>query len=160
MNGVAALFDGERKHNELNVSSTIKKAEEARGLIEALLRTSNVEAASIDGVGISSVVPLHTNLFTTVVNDKLNINPIIINGLLDVGMKIHYENPATLGPDRICSAVAGFKAFGGFFVAPLARHVDGEPDRGDDADRGVDRGDRDERVPHGFHPSGLRRATR
>jgi type III pantothenate kinase len=109
---VAALFDDEKKLAEQTVSSTQQRSnEEAWSIITSLLQSSTTYA--IDGVGISSVVPFHTNLFATLFRKKLTIDPLVINGSLNVGMKIHYDNPSQLGPDRICSAVAAYCKFGG-----------------------------------------------
>lgn len=110
----AAVFDEEKKRAELTIPSTIQRSsDEMWGILQAFLSQNKISSNQIYGVGISSVVPFLTSLFTTLCNEKLNIDPLIINGSLDVGMKIHYDNPSQLGPDRICSAVAAYNKFGG-----------------------------------------------
>lgn len=41
------------------------------------------------------------------------MEPLIISSSLDLGIKIAYDDPNSVGADRICDAVAGFSAFGG-----------------------------------------------
>jgi type III pantothenate kinase len=43
----------------------------------------------------------------------LHIEAMVVSHLLDLGIKILYENPASVGADRLCNAVGGFNKFGG-----------------------------------------------
>jgi type III pantothenate kinase len=111
---VAALFEGATKSNVLSIPSTVKRTEaETWEIIESFLSRSKMGASSLQGVAISSVVPFYTSRFAALFNQKLGKDPLIISGLMDVGLTIHYDNPATLGPDRICSAVAAYSKYGG-----------------------------------------------
>jgi type III pantothenate kinase len=110
----AAIFQNETLIARMSVLSTVQRsADETWNVVTSFLTETNIPSENINGVGISSVVPFHTSLFTQLFRENLNCEPLVISGLLDLGMKIHYDNPDQLGPDRICSAVAGFHKFGG-----------------------------------------------
>ncbi len=111
---VAAVFDGDTQTAELTVSSTVQRTtDETWRIIQSFLFQNDIPIEKIDGVGISSVVPFLTSLFTTLFKERLSFEPLIISGALNLGIKIHYADPLSLGPDRICSAVAGFNKYGG-----------------------------------------------
>ncbi|MDI6767007.1 MAG: type III pantothenate kinase [Bacteroidota bacterium] len=67
----------------------------------------------IQGVAIASVVPELTDVFTKMTKRYLKLQPTIINGTLDIGITINYDDPKKLGADRICNIVAAHKKFGG-----------------------------------------------
>lgn len=110
---VAALFDKEKKLAETTVSSTVQRSRDETWDIVQSLITQTDGADALDGVGISSVVPFLTHLFTTLSKEKLGIEPLIISGSLDLGITIHYNDPTTLGSDRICSAIAAYAKYHG-----------------------------------------------
>ena len=74
---------------------------------------AGIPVSELDGVGISSVVPSLTDIFETIARKHLNVEPVTISAALDLGFKIRYKDPMTLGADRLCNAVAGYKKFGG-----------------------------------------------
>jgi len=41
------------------------------------------------------------------------IDPVLISAELDLGIKILYDVPTTVGADRLCNAVAGYTKYGG-----------------------------------------------
>jgi type III pantothenate kinase len=109
---VAALFDKEKKLAETTVSSTVQRSrDETWDIVQPLI--NQTEGDALDGVGISSVVPFLTHVFTTLSREKLGIEPLIISGSLDLGITIHYDDPTTLGSDRICSAIAAYAKYHG-----------------------------------------------
>ncbi len=81
--------------------------------IETLLKESDILTDSIKGVGISSVVPILTERYTAISQKYLGKKPLIVSASLDTGINLHYDDPGSLGSDRICSAVAGYSKYGG-----------------------------------------------
>lgn len=111
---VAALFDRETKLGEITAPSSVQRTpEETWQIIESLRRHAGVPDVRVDAVGISSVVPFLTTLFADLSHTKLQCEPLIITGALDLGMRIAYNDARQLGPDRICAAVAGYHKYGG-----------------------------------------------
>ncbi len=68
---------------------------------------------TITGFGISSVVPDTAMVFAAVGRDQLKVSPVVVSGSLSLGIGILYDDPESLGADRICNAVAGFHKYGG-----------------------------------------------
>lgn len=96
------------------VSSLITRTEdEVWLLIKFFCIASNIDVSEITGVGISSVVPNLTDIFVWMSHKHLKTEPVVISSELDLGIKILYDDPSTVGADRLCNAVAGFTKYGG-----------------------------------------------
>ena len=87
--------------------------DEIRAQTEKFLANAGFKANEIKGAGISSVVPGLTGAYAAAVRSLFDAEPVIVHSSLDLGVKIHYANPDTLGADRLCSAVAGYAKYGG-----------------------------------------------
>ncbi len=85
--------------------------------IDRHLRASRIEPDDVKGAAISSVNPGLTRLAVSAIRQHLHIIPIVIDGTLDIGMKLRYKNPRLLGPDRICNAYAARHIYGGPVIA-------------------------------------------
>ncbi|MER3525028.1 MAG: type III pantothenate kinase [Ignavibacteria bacterium] len=110
----AALFEGEHLRGTYTAPSTVQRtAEERWHMIETLLLNSGCSHEDVTHAGISSVVPFLTQRFSELIAHNLGCHPLIINGTLDLGFRIHYRDASTLGADRLCSAAAAFEKFGG-----------------------------------------------
>ncbi|RPI05444.1 MAG: type III pantothenate kinase [Ignavibacteriae bacterium] len=81
--------------------------------IQSLLVKAGLNKKEIRGIGISSVVPDLTTIYRTISKTYFHLNPMIVSSKLDLGFTIHYDDPASLGSDRICSAAAGYHKYGG-----------------------------------------------
>ncbi|MBA3449920.1 MAG: type III pantothenate kinase [Chloroflexia bacterium] len=82
-------------------------------LLAALLDSDRHTLATVDGVIISSVVPSVTTWLVEMTRVRLQIDPIVVSGDLDVGLALDVEEPRQLGADRIVDCVAAFARFGG-----------------------------------------------
>ena len=81
--------------------------------IQVLLADAGMTNKKIDGIGISSVVPHLTNAYSVMAKKYFQQTPMIVSSELNLGINILIDNPATLGADRICNAIAGYSKFGG-----------------------------------------------
>lgn len=61
--------------------------------------------------GISSVVPEKNIYLDKLLKINYGISPVFINGKINLPVNLKVLNLASLGPDRICNAVAGFDYF-------------------------------------------------
>ncbi len=95
------------------VSAQEHSADEIRKTLEKQFRGAGISVSELDGVGISSVVPNLTGIFESVARKYLNVEPVTIDASLDLGFKVHYKDPMTVGADRLCNAVAGYRKYGG-----------------------------------------------
>lgn len=111
---VIALYPRRKRSVDLRLpNSSVPAGNDLWPRIDKFLRASRVAPGAIEGTAISSVVPRLTNVFSRVLKSRLGITPVVIDGSMDIGIKIRYDDPLALGPDRICSAVAAFQHYGG-----------------------------------------------
>jgi len=110
----AAIFQKNKIIADASFASTRERTpDEAWLYLNSFLGSQKVLLKNIEGIVVSSVVPQITETYTRVSKVHLHHTPLIINGTLDLGMVIHYDDPATLGADRICAAIAAFQRYGG-----------------------------------------------
>jgi len=82
-------------------------------LFRNLFSMASLEAAEIQGIVISSVVPPLDPVLRQVCERYFNSKPLLIEPGVKTGMQVHYDNPAEVGADRIVNAVAAFEKYGG-----------------------------------------------
>jgi type III pantothenate kinase len=82
--------------------------------VKNFCENEGIDHSGLAIVGISSVVPDLTEIFETVASRYLKAESVVISGSLrNLGMTIEYTDPASVGADRICNAVAGYEKYGG-----------------------------------------------
>ncbi|MFN0156808.1 MAG: type III pantothenate kinase [Bacteroidota bacterium] len=113
-NTVIGVFDGEKLVAESRTTiSPDDTPDETWARIKNLCTNHGIATQSLRGIGISSVVPALTSTFETIARKNLGGEPVTVNAGLDLGIKVLYDNPMTLGADRLCNAVAGYTKYGG-----------------------------------------------
>jgi len=90
-----------------------RKVTEVFAHVRSLLTTNGIHKEKINGIGISSVVPKLTAIYAEMAKKYFHQEPMIVSAELNLGIKIHYDNPKSLGADRICNAIAGYSKYGG-----------------------------------------------
>src|SRR4051794_8748946 len=100
-NTTVGLFDAE---GELATSFRLsterdRMPDEWFGLIAALLGTEGRSLQEVGGIIISSVVPNVTTWLVEMARNRLALEPIVVNGDLDVGLELDVEEPRQLGAD-------------------------------------------------------------
>ena len=99
---------------ERRISSQSQKTEdELYVLLKQYCDQLKISPEGVQGIVITSVMPEVTTAFQKMLKKYLRLSPLIINGTLDLGIKIPYSDPSKLGADRICGVVAALKKFGG-----------------------------------------------
>lgn len=78
-----------------------------------LLGYANMSPNQITGVAIASGVAPLTGKWTEVCRRYLSRKPLIVTSQLETGMPILYDNPTSVGADRIVDAVAAYTRYGG-----------------------------------------------
>ena len=108
------LFDNKQiKAHWRFSSSPLRTEDESWILVKALCEGDGFKVEDIHGVVVSSVVPNVTPVYEKLAQKYLSTIAVVVDASLDTGIKILYENPMDVGPDRICNAVAGYRQFGG-----------------------------------------------
>jgi type III pantothenate kinase len=78
-----------------------------------LLSHSGLERKQIEGVAIASVVPPLTGRWVEVCRKGLELEPLVVDSTVETGVRILYEEPGTVGADRLVDAVAAYRLYGG-----------------------------------------------
>ena len=111
---VFGIYKNSKLIADWRVTSMLQRTEDEVGTqVSLFLRERKISLKSIKGVGISSVVPNLTDIFAAMARKYFKVEPLSISSSLPLGIKILYDDPNSVGADRICNAVAGFEAFGG-----------------------------------------------
>ena len=106
------VFKGKKLAGTVHFPSTISPSK-VRQQIQRVLQQIRVSPDALSGVVISSVVPSLTKKLSAAIKRLVHIKPLVVTGTLNIGLRILYKNPKSLGADRICSAVAAFHTYGG-----------------------------------------------
>ncbi len=111
---VLGVFSGSQIIADWRMASSAQRtADETWLTIRSFCDESRIPTEHIKRVGISSVVPDITGIFERIALKYLDINPLKVSAALDLGIGIAYKDPAAVGADRLCNAVAGFHRYGG-----------------------------------------------
>ena len=88
-------------------------ADEYGILIRSLFSSVGLDATSLAGVVVASVVPPLTPIAVALSRSYLGHEPLVVEPGVRTGMPILYEPPGDVGADRIVNGVAAFAAYGG-----------------------------------------------
>ena len=111
---VAAVFDGATLVYDWRiVTADFSYADAIREHVSAQLSAASIDPSAINAVGISSVVPAVTAAYAEAAEGAFGTPAMIIDGSIDLGIAIQYDDPKAVGADRICNAVAGYAKYGG-----------------------------------------------
>jgi len=78
-----------------------------------LLEHAHLTPAELSGISLGSVVPPLTGRIVQACREYLHREPLIIDAGVKTGIKIRYEDPRTVGADRVADAVAVLRLYGG-----------------------------------------------
>jgi type III pantothenate kinase len=78
-----------------------------------LLQNAGKTLKDIHGISLASVVPPLTGRVIQACREYLKQEPLVVDAGIKTGLKIRYEDPRTVGADRVCDAVAVLKFYGG-----------------------------------------------
>jgi type III pantothenate kinase len=111
---VIGIYKKDKLLASLRVSSMRRRTEDTIfPSIRSICTNIDISRKDIEGIGISSVVPNLTQVYAAMAKKYFHKKPMIVNNTLNLGIKIHYDDPKSLGADRICSAIAGYSLYGG-----------------------------------------------
>ena len=111
---VVGAHDGNRWFGVWRLSSSARRTpDEVWHLLKSFLSDAGIAPPQVAGIAIASVVPDLTSMYEQIASKYLQRTPLLISGLLSLGIRIHYNDPTAVGADRLCNAIAGFAAYGG-----------------------------------------------
>lgn len=96
------------------LSAAQRSVEEWTFLVASLLRERGVAPESLRCGALSSVVPVQTQVFMDVLATFLPAHgaPVLVGPGVKTGLRIRTDNPAELGSDLVCNAVAAAARLG------------------------------------------------
>lgn len=107
------LYDGEYLGAHWRLATDHERMPDEYGLqILGLLQHGGCTPAQIEGICMASVVPPLTSRITQACRQYLEIEPLNIDHTVKTGLDLKYEDPASIGADRIVDAVAVLRLYG------------------------------------------------
>ena len=101
------LFQGAKTISHWRLATDHDRMPDEYGLqILGLISHSKCSPGELKGIILASVVPPLTGRIIQACRNYLAIDPLILNHTLNTGIKILYEDPKSVGADRIADAVA------------------------------------------------------
>lgn len=79
--------------------------------IRSILDLHGLSGSNIEGVILSSVVPPLASVVKQAVKKLTKANILVVGPGIKTGLNLRIENPAQLGADRVCNAVAALKKY-------------------------------------------------
>jgi type III pantothenate kinase len=111
---VFGIYDKKKLLGDWRVTSFVTRTEDEFGtLVSNFCTTAGIATKKITALGISSVVPNLTDVMQRMAKKYFNLEAIVVSASLPLSIKIAYEDPSSVGADRLCNAVAGFTKYGG-----------------------------------------------
>jgi type III pantothenate kinase len=108
------LYAGEELRHHWRLETDHHKMPDEYGLqLLGLLTHAGQTPASLEGIVLASVVPQLTGHVLQACREYLKQEPLVVEASQKTGIKILYEDPKTVGADRLCDAVAVQAMYGG-----------------------------------------------
>jgi type III pantothenate kinase len=80
-------------------------------LVLGLLGTRGIDPAEVTAAVMSSTVPPLIATFQHVCRNHFNVEPLVVGPGVRTGVRVLYDNPREVGPDRILHAVAALDVY-------------------------------------------------
>jgi len=108
------LYDGETLGPRWRLATDHERMPDEFTLqLLGLLSHAGLEREEVAGVAIASVVPPLTGRWVEVCRRGLELEPLVVDSSVETGVRILYEEPGTVGADRLVDAVAAYRLYGG-----------------------------------------------
>jgi len=106
------VFDGSEEVAAFRVASDQENfPDEYAMLLLGLLHTKNIEPTHVSSAVMSSTVPPLVTTFQQVCRKHFNVEPLVVGPGVRTGVRVLYDNPREVGPDRILHAVAALESY-------------------------------------------------
>jgi type III pantothenate kinase len=107
------VFEGESLRTTWRIATDATKlADEYAVLVTNLLQLDGLDRKQIDAAVIASVVPALTPVFEELCRQTFNVKALRLGAGVKTGLRVLYEDPREVGPDRIAGAVAALAQHG------------------------------------------------
>jgi type III pantothenate kinase len=86
-------------------------ADEYAMLVLGLLRSADIEPERVHAAIMSSTVPSLLRTFQQVCERYFDVDPLVVGPGVKTGIRVLYDNPREVGPDRVLHAVAALDKY-------------------------------------------------
>lgn len=108
------LYDGEKLSGHWRMATNHERMPDEYGIMMTdLLEHKGVSPSDLEGICLASVVPPLTSRVIQACNNYLDAEPLNVDHETKTGVKILYDDPRSVGADRIVDVVAVKKYYGG-----------------------------------------------
>jgi type III pantothenate kinase len=109
-NIVVGLFRGEKLVANWRLASDRERLpDEYAVILLSLLQSSGFKASDVDRAVMTSGVPALTTVIEEMCRRYFKVTPLRVGAGIKTGLRILYEDPREVGPDRIVDAVAALR---------------------------------------------------
>jgi type III pantothenate kinase len=113
-NMTLGVYEGETLQATFRIMTKMPRTSDEYGvLITQLLKNRGIEADSLEGSVVASVVPDVMHSLTGSLVRYTRTRPLIVGPGTKTGIRIITEDPRAIGADRIVDAVAAYEKYGG-----------------------------------------------
>lgn len=106
------VFDGADEVATFRVASDQENfPDEYAMLLLGLLRTKGITPEDVTAAVMSSTVPPLVSTFQQVCRKHFEVDPLVVGPGVRTGVRVLYDNPREVGPDRILHAVAALETY-------------------------------------------------
>lgn len=113
-NVTLGVFDGDKLRCTWRLATDVyKMPDEYAVTLLNLLQFQKLSVPDIKEVGLCSTVAPLIPTFTELIESYFEVKPLIVTAGVKTGVRIRFDNPREVGPDRIVNTVAGYKLYGG-----------------------------------------------
>jgi type III pantothenate kinase len=107
------LYEGEKLEHHWRLATDHARMPDEYGLqLLGLLANVHREPGDLTGIALASVVPPLTMRVIQACREYLKQEPLVVDTGIKTGVRIRYEDPKTVGADRVCDAAAVLKLYG------------------------------------------------
>lgn len=101
------IYEGERPGSRWRLFTNHERMPDEYGLqFLGMLDHAGLKPGDLSGICLASVVPPLTGKIRQACRDYLSLEPLVVDAGVKTGVKILYENPRSVGADRIVDAAA------------------------------------------------------
>ena len=111
-NVVLGVYDGPSLKAHWRLATDAKTTSDEYGILFTnLLRAADLLPRQITGAMVSSVVPMLTGTFETLIEEYFHQRPLFVTSETDTGLTLRYANPKEIGSDRLVNATAAYHKY-------------------------------------------------
>ncbi len=108
------LYDGEQLGSRWRLATGHEKMPDEYGILMLkLFQNAGIDSKDVHAVAMASVVPPLTGTFEAACTHYLGCKPLVVDGTSKTGVSIKYDDPVSVGADRIVDAAAVKILYGG-----------------------------------------------